>query len=126
MNCLESVIKYKNALLKDCSEDRYGVRKEIIDKCNEIIDEFKEDTRNHYKVSYLYEWIDKESNSCSDSGHSASMFYDKYLCLLQEIRGLSPKDTLHSVCTDIIKHKDDANLPSDLVELLRKLYTFFE
>ena len=125
MDCLDVVIKFRGALLDDGSDDRYCVRRSVIEKCDEIISEFNQDIDHHYKISYLYEWIYSESKSCSDSGHSASIFYDQCLDLLQITRGLSAKDTLNSVCCEIIEHKAKF-LDPELSKLLEKLSTFFD
>lgn len=125
MTNLELLRKYVDALRSDIREDRYKVRAEIIEKCEEIIQDHIDAPDYEINLRHIHEDIMHECRDCSNTGHSASWFYRECAELLSEMRGL-PKDAdLASLAQDLIKSAAGATLPAYVQERVDALAAWF-
>lgn len=125
MSNLDVLKKFIKSLSDDKREDRYKVRAEIIEKCEELIKDHEECPDYNVDLAYLHSQILHEAVDCSNTGHSASMFYHECANLLLETRGIPKGASLESLAKDLIEASKNVELPSSLRTKLDALAAWF-
>ena len=126
MTNLEKLHAYIEKLLTDSSEDRYAVRREIVDLCREKIADHEEDPSDSINLGYLHDKLIFEARQLSESGHTASWFYSRWADELQRIRGIDPSEDPESMIRSLLKEAKGHELPAAITAHLDKMALWFE